>query len=257
MLYSLEEAAKAGLPFYVLDRPDPVTGVHVEGPMLDADLHSFVGCYAMPLRYGMTPGELATMANAERQLHADLHVVKMANWQRGDWFDSTDLAWIDPSPNMRSLNAALLYDGLAILEAAKDYSVGRGTDAPFEQIGADWIRGPELAQFLNARLIPGVRAYATRFEPTASAFRGKSIEGVRFVIVNREQFNSIRLGLEVAYALQKLYPGKIDFEACRHLIGNRKVIDAMKAAMDPGTIEQSIAEDLRLFVERRKPFLLY
>jgi uncharacterized protein YbbC (DUF1343 family)/CubicO group peptidase (beta-lactamase class C family) len=257
MLYALEESAKAGLPFYVLDRPDPVTGVHVEGPMLDTDLHSFVGCYAMPVRYGMTIGELATMANAERQLHADLHVVKMANWQRGDWFDSTDLAWIDPSPNMRGLNAALLYDGLALLEAAKDYSVGRGTDAPFEQIGADWIHGPELAQFLNARLIPGVRAYATRFEPTASAFKGKSIEGVRFVIVNREQFNSIRLGFELAYALQKLYPGKIDFEACRHLIGNRKVVDAMKAGLDPGTIEQSIAEDLRLFVERRKPFLLY
>jgi uncharacterized protein YbbC (DUF1343 family)/CubicO group peptidase (beta-lactamase class C family) len=257
MLYALEEAAKAGLPFYVLDRPDPVTGVHVEGPSLDADLHSFVGCYAMPVRYGMTIGELATMANAERQLHADLHVVKMANWQRGDWFDSTDLAWIDPSPNMRSLNAALLYDGLALLEASKGYSVGRGTDAPFEQIGADWIHGPELAQFLNARSIPGVRAYPTRLEPKASVFKGNSIEGVRFVIVNREQFSSIRLGLELAYALQKLYPGKVDFDACRYSIGSRKVIEAMKAGADPGTIEQSFSEDVRLFVERRRPFLLY
>ncbi len=257
MLYALEEAAKAGLPFYVLDRPDPVTGVHVEGPPLDSDLHSFVGCYEMPVRYGLTAGELATMANSERQLHADLHVVKLADWQRGDWFDSTGLGWIDPSPNMRSLNAALLYDGLALLEASKGYSVGRGTDAPFEQIGADWIHGPELAQFLNARSIPGVRAYPTRFEPTASVFKGKPIEGVRFVIVNREQFNSIRLGLELAYALQKLYPGKIDFEACRQSIGNRKVIEAMKAGTDPGTVEQSIADDVSAFVERRKAFLLY
>ena len=257
MLYALEEASKARLPFYVLDRPNPLTGVHVEGPLLDADLHSFVGCYTMPVRYGLTMGELATMANAERQLHADLHVVKMTNWQRGDWFDSTDLPWVDPSPNMRSLNAALLYDGLALLEASKGYSVGRGTDAPFEQIGADWIRGPELAQFLNARSIPGVRAYATRFEPSASVFKGKSIEGVRFVIVNREQFNSLRLGFELAYALQRLYPGKIDFEACRHLIGNRKVVDAMKVGSDPGTIEQNISEDVRAFIERRKPFLLY
>jgi uncharacterized protein YbbC (DUF1343 family)/CubicO group peptidase (beta-lactamase class C family) len=257
MLYALEEAAKAGLPFYVLDRPDPVTGVHVEGPPLDSDLHSFVGCYEVPVRYGLTAGELATMANSERQLHADLHVVKLADWQRGDWFDSTGLGWIDPSPNMRSLNAALLYDGLALLEASKGYSVGRGTDAPFEQIGADWIHGPELAQFLNARSIPGVRAYATRFEPTDSVFKGKPIEGVRFVIVNREQFNSIRLGLELAYALQKLYPGKIDFEACRQSIGNRKVIEAMKAGTDPGTVEQSIADDVSAFVERRKAFLLY
>ncbi len=259
MLYALEEAAKAGLPFYVLDRPDPVTGVHVEGPLLDADLHSFVGCYAMPVRYGMTIGELATMANSERQLHADLHVVKMANWQPGDWFDSTGLAWIDPSPNMRNLNAALLYDGLALLEASKGYSVGRGTDAPFEQIGADWIHGPELAQFLNARSIPGVRAYPTRFEPTASVFsranpsRRSPLRGLE----SGATFNSIRLGLEVAYALQKLYPGKIDFDACRLSIGSRKVIEAMKTGTDPGTIEQSVAEDVRLFVGRRKPFLLY
>src|SRR5262249_34481280 len=109
MLYALEEAAKAKLPFYVLDRPNPITGVHVEGPLLDRDLQSFVGCYAMPVRHGLTLGELATMANAERKLGADLHVIKMARWQRGDWFDSTGLRWIDSSPNLRSLNAATLY----------------------------------------------------------------------------------------------------------------------------------------------------
>ncbi len=162
----------------MLDRPNPVTGVHVEGPLLDDNLHSFVGCYPMPVRHGLTFGELATMANAERKLNADLHVVKMKNWQRGDWFDSTGLAWIDPSPNMRSLNAATLYAGVAMIEAAKNLSVGRGTDAPFEQIGADWIHGQELAQYLNGRSIPGVRVYAdtlrAHVRPTSKGNRSKA-----------------------------------------------------------------------------------
>ena len=257
LLYAVEESARARLPIYVLDRPNPVTGVHVEGPLLDDNLHSFVGCYPMPIRHGLTFGELATMANAERKLNSDLHVVKMKNWQRGDWFDSSGLAWIDPSPNMRSLNAATLYDGVAMIEAAKNLSVGRGTDAPFEQIGADWIHGQDLAGFLNARSIPGVRVYPTRFEPASSNFKGKSIEGVRFVILNREQFNSVRLGLEVAYALEILYPGKIDFETCRLLIGNRKVIDALKEHQDPRAIEQALEDGLNSFLDRRRPYLLY
>ena len=257
MLYALEEAARNKTPFWVLDRPNPVTGVHVEGPLLDANLQSFVGCFSIPVRHGMTLGELATMVNAERKLGADLHVVKIKDWQRGDWFDSTGLAWVDPSPNMRSLNAAALYPGLALIEASRNYSVGRGTDAPFEQIGADWIRGAELARFLNTRSIPGVRVYATRFQPTAAPFKGKTIEGVRFVIVNRDQLNAVRLGLELAYALQKLYPGKIDFELDKSLIGNRKAIDALRHGDDPSAILERAAEDLASFLARRKPFLLY
>jgi len=249
MLYALEEAAKAKLPFYVLDRPNPVTGLHVEGPMLDTNLQSFVGCYDLPVRHGLTLGELATMANAERNWNADLHVVKMQNWERSDWFDSTALPWIDPSPNMRSLNAATLYPGLALIESSKNYSVGRGTDAPFEQIGAEWVRGVELAEFLNARYIPGVRVYPTHLNATT--------EGVRFVISDRDQFDSIRLGLEVAYALHKLYPGKIDFELSKQLIGNRKVIDALKAGDDPRVIEQGLMNDIAAFMNRRRPFLLY
>jgi len=257
MLYALEEASKARLPFFVLDRPNPITGAHVEGPALDANLESFTGCFPMPVRHGLTLGELATMANAERKWNADLHVVKMQNWKRGDWFDSTGLTWIDPSPNLRGLNAAALYDGLALLEASPNYSVGRGTDAPFEQVGADWIRGSELAQFLNARFIPGVRAYATRFQPASGPFAGKTIEGVRFVILNREQFDSVELGLDLAYALQKLYPGKINFEACRFLIGNRETIDALKAGREPREIEDRAARDTRAFEDRRRPYLLY
>ncbi len=257
MLYALEQAGKARIPFYVLDRPNPVSGVHVEGPMLDANLESFVGCYALPVRHGLTLGELATMANVEGRLGADLHVIRMQGWERGDWFDSTGLTWMDPSPNMRNLNAATLYPGVAMLESAPNLSVGRGTDAPFEQIGADWIRGAELAQALNTRSIPGVRVYATRFEPNDSVFKGKYIEGVRIVILNRETFNSVRLGLELAYALQRLYPGKLDIEACKLSIGNRKTIDAIKAGTDPGTIEQHLTDDLAAFAERRMPFLLY
>jgi uncharacterized protein YbbC (DUF1343 family) len=257
MLYALEEAARAKLPFYVLDRPNPVTGVHVEGPLLDDNLQSFAGCFNMPVRHGLTLGELATMANAERKLNAGLHVVKMKNWQRGDWFDSTGLTWIDPSPNMRGLNAAALYPGVALIEASRNYSVGRGTDAPFEQIGADWIRGPELAQFLNARYIPGVRVYATRFTPSDSNFKGKTIEGVRFVITNRDLFDSVRFGLEIAHALQRLYPGKIDFEQSKSLIGNRMVLDALKAGQEPSAILQRLDDSLAAYLVRRRPFLLY
>lgn len=257
MLYAVEESAKTRIPFYVLDRPNPVTGVHVEGPALDPDLHSFTGCFSMPIRHGLTLGELAGMANAEGKWGADLHVVKMKNWHRSDWFDSTGLPWTDPSPNMRSLNAAALYDGLALLEASPHYSVGRGTDAPFEQIGADWIRGPELARFLNSWVLPGVRVYPTRFQPVSGPFAGKTIDGVRFVIVNREQLNSVRVGLDVAYALQRLYPGKIDFEACRFLLGSRQVVDALKAGQAPGGIEESFREQVEKFADRRKPYLLY
>ncbi|HUA82699.1 MAG TPA: exo-beta-N-acetylmuramidase NamZ domain-containing protein [Bryobacteraceae bacterium] len=257
LLYAVEQAGKTKLPIYVLDRPNPVTGAHVEGPLLDDNLRSFVGCYAMPIRHGMTFGELATMANKERDLNAKLHVIKMKDWQRGDWFDSTGLTWIDPSPNMRSLTAETLYDGVAMIEAAKNISVGRGTDAPFEQIGADWIRGEELAHYLNARQIPGLRVYATKFTPAASNFKGREIQGVRFVILNREQFNSVRLGLELAAALEKLYPGKLDLESCRFLIGNRKVLDELKSGQDPRAIEQNFQDDLKAFLEKRQPFLLY
>ena len=258
LLYALEEAAKTKTPFYVLDRPNPITGVHVEGPSLDANLDSFVGCYDIPLRHGLTFGELATMANAEQHWNADLRVVKMKDWQRGDWFDTTSLTWVNPSPNMRSLNAALLYPGLAMIEALSNYSVGRGTDAPFEQIGADWINGPELASLLNSRFLPGVRVYPTRFRPTSSNFAGREVEGVRFVILDREMVNSTLLGLEVASALNKLYPGHLDFEACRFLIGNQKVIDSLRRGEDARAIDGRIEhEDLPKFLSRRAPYLLY
>ncbi len=257
LLYAVEEAGKAHKPFWILDRPNVITGTHIEGPVMEKDLESFVGCYDVPLRHGMTFGELASMANAEQHWGADLHVIKMKNWQRGDWFDATSLIWVNPSPNMRSLNAALLYPGLAMLEADPALSVGRGTDAPFEQIGAAWMNGPSLAQFLNARFITGVRIYPVKFRPNSSNFAGVEIEGIRFVITDREAFDSTRLGVEVAAGLQKLFPGKIDFEKCRFLIGNRQVLNALENHKDASAIWLKMQEEAGQFAERRKPYLLY
>jgi uncharacterized protein YbbC (DUF1343 family) len=248
MAYAMEDAAKAQIPYYVLDRPNPITGVHVEGPMVDRDALSFVGYFPLPLRHGMTMGELAKLFNAENHIGASLTVVPMKDWARGDWFDAGDLPWINPSPNMRSLNAALLYPGVAMLEYTKKYSVGRGTDAPFEQIGADFIRGPELAAYLNRRRIPGVRVYATRFQ---------AVEGVRFVIVNRDDLDSARLGLEIAAALQKLYPGKIDFAAGKKLIGSAEVIRALAAGDDPRDIQQKMSDSVAEFLKLREKYLIY
>lgn len=257
LLNVMEMTAQMKLPLYVLDRPNPITGVHVEGPMLDKELHSFVGCYELPVRHGMTIGELATMINAEEKIGTELHVVVMRNWERGDWFDSTSFPWIDLSPNMRTLNAATLYSGVAMLEYSKNYSVGRGTEAPFEQVGADWIRGSELAFYLNRRMIPGVRAYPVRFTPTDSYFKGTQIEGVRFVITDRDVLDSVRLGLELASALEKLYPGKIALDVNQRLIGNMATIQALKAQEDPRTIIQNQETSLRSFLERREKYLLY
>jgi uncharacterized protein YbbC (DUF1343 family) len=258
MAYGLEAAAKAGIPYYVLDRPNPITGTRIEGPMMDAANTSFVGYLAgEPVRHGMTMGELAKYFNAENNLGANLTVIPMQDWQRGDWLDSANLTWVNPSPNMRSLNAAMLYPGLCLMEYAKNFSMGRGTDAPFEQVGADFIGGRELAAYLNQRQVPGVRAYATRFTPAESNFKGVRIEGVRFVITNRELLDATRLGLELAVAVQKLYPGKIDFAGSKRLIGSDDTIRRIVAAEDPRTIQASFQEALDAFAEKRAKYLLY
>ena len=257
MKNTMEELSKRGIPFMVLDRPNPVNGVKVEGPILVHGSETFVGIHTLALRHGMTAGEMAKLFHAEFGLKGPLEVVAMKGWQRGDWFDSTGLIWVDLSPNMRSLNAALLYPGIGMLEAAKNYSVGRGTDAPFEQIGATWIDGPKLAAYLNGRKIPGVRVYATRFTPRESIFKGQTVNGVRFVITDREAFGSSRLGLEVAGALQKLFPGKLSFAINKGLIGNPATIEMITAGEDPRVIQDRQAEELAEFMARRAKYLLY
>ncbi|MFO0502749.1 MAG: exo-beta-N-acetylmuramidase NamZ domain-containing protein [Acidobacteriota bacterium] len=257
MKNALEAAAAAKLPFYVLDRPNPLTGVRVEGPLLDPELQSFIGCHNIPIRHGMTTGELARMFNTELSLNAKLEVVAMKGWQRGDWFDSTGALWVNPSPNLRSLNAALLYPGIAMLEYSKNYSVGRGTDAPFEQIGAEFIRGRQLATTLNSRKIPGVRVYPVRFTPNDSNLKGKTIEGIRFVITDREGFDAVRLGVELAVALERLYPGQINFPANGKLIGSQTLVKEFAAGADPRAIQARLEETLVPFLARRAKFLLY
>jgi len=258
MGYALEAAGKAGLPFYVLDRPNPITGTRIEGPLLDAANRSFVGYMAgEPVQHGMTMGELAKLFNGEGNLGANLTVIPMRDWSRGDWFDSTGLSWINPSPNMRSLNAAILYPGVCFLESPKNLSVGRGTDAPFEQIGADFIGGRELAAYLNAREIPGVRVYPTSFTPTESNFKGVRIEGVRFQITNRDVLNATRLGMELVAAIEKLYPGKVDFAASRRIIGSDDLIRRLKAGEDPRALETLLQDDVEAFNARRARYLIY
>ena len=254
MAYAMEEAAKSHIPFYVLDRPNPITGVHVEPPLLDRNNLSFVGYFPLPLRHGMTMGELARLFNAENHIGADLIVVEMKAWQRGDWFDETGLPWVNPSPNMRSLNAAILYPGVAMLEYSPKYSVGRGTDAPFEMIGAEFIHGRELAAYLNQRWIPGVRFYPVRFTPGLQA---TEIEGVRFEITGRESLDSARLGMEIASALLKLYPGKISLEVNRKLIGNEETMRALAAGEDPVEIRQRQQDAIQPFLALREKYLLY
>jgi uncharacterized protein YbbC (DUF1343 family)/CubicO group peptidase (beta-lactamase class C family) len=256
--YAMEEAAKAGLPFYVLDRPNPITGTRVEGPFLDAANRSFVGYLpGEPVRHGMTVGELAKMFNDENKLGVKLTVIPMKDWSRGDWFDSTGLSWTNPSPNMRSLNAAMLYPGVCFLESPKNISVGRGTDAPFEQIGADFIGGRELAAYLNARLIPGVRVYPVSFTPTESNFKGVRIEGVRFQVVNRELLNAGLLGMELIAAIEKLYPGKVDFSLSKRIIGSTDIITRLKAGEDPRNLETLMQDDIEAFAAKRAKYLLY
>jgi uncharacterized protein YbbC (DUF1343 family) len=257
MKYAMEAAAQAKLPFIVLDRPNPINGVAVEGPILDENLMSFIGCSRIPLRHGMTMGELARLYNGEDHVNAALEVVPMKNWRRADWWDATSLPWVDPSPNMRSFNAALLYPGVAMLEFSPDWSVGRGTGAPFEQAGADWLKGAEFAAYLNRQFIPGIRFYPTRFVPESAALKGKTVEGVRFVITDREAFSPIRLGLEIAAALQELYPGKINLDKCATLIGSNAVIRALRNGTDPETIEDKLRAPNEEFKARRKPYLLY
>ncbi len=257
MAYCLEEAAKQHIPFYVLDRPNPVTGVHVEPPLLDRDNLSFVGYFPLPLRHGMTMGELAKMFNSENHIGADLTVVAMKGWDRGDWFDETGLPWVNPSPNLRSLNAAMLYPGVALLEYSPDYSVGRGTDAPFEMIGAQFINGPEFAAYLNQRWIPGVRFYPLRFQPSSPPLAGTELQGVRFQITSRERLDSARLGLEITAALLKLYPGKISLESDRKLIGNEEVLRALVAGDDPQAIRQRQQDAIQPFLVLREKYLLY
>ena len=257
MKNAMEVAAQLNIEFMVLDRPNPITGEHVEGPPMEAEQMSFVGCLPLPLRHGFTIGELARFANDNLPKRARLTVIPMKNWKRSYWFDETGLKWVNPSPNMRSSGAALLYPGVAMLEYSKNYSVGRGSDAPFEQVGAPWIDGQKLAEALNELEIPGVRAQANSFEPVASFYAGQSVNGVRFIVTDRNAFDSTLLGLSLMEVLARLYPKQINLEANLKLIGSRETIRRLAAGETAVKVRQSWIKTLDQFSEKRQQYLIY
>lgn len=257
MAYAIEEAAKAGIPIYILDRPNPITGTRVEGPRLDAEHRSFIGYMDLPVRHGMTMGELALFFNASRQLNADVRVVAMRGWRRAMWFDETGLPWVNPSPNIRSLDQAILYPGIALLEGLKNYSVGRGLDEPFEFVGADWIDGKRLAEKLNQQGLAGVRFHAEVRTPLSSNLAEKSIEGVGVTIFDREALGSLRVGLELAAILAKLYPSHLDFTETRLLIGESQTIEQLSSSASVETIWTRWRRQAATFQAERKTYLLY
>ena len=254
--YFLEAAAKTGKEIVVLDRPNPVDGAHVQGPILDAGRESFVGYWRTPVRHGMTVGELAQMFNSERAIGAKLSVVHMEGWLRGDWFDSTGRVWINPSPNMRSLTEAELYPGIGMIEGA-NISVGRGTDTPFELVGAPWIDAAALAGYLNARVTDGVRFVPVNFTPTASNYANQSCGGVNIIVSNREALDSPELGLEIAAALEHLYPNDFKIAGIDALMRNKATLDALTAGEDPRRIAENWQDALKNFETVRAKYLLY
>ena len=254
--YFLEGAAKAGVELIVLDRPDPITGSFVQGPVSDAGRENFNNYWTVPVRPGMTMGELAKMFNVERGINAKLTVVPMEGWQRGDWFDSTGLAWVNPSPNLRSMTEAGLYTGVAIIEGT-NVSVGRGTDTPFELLGAPWMKSRELAAYLNARGIAGVRFVPVTFTPTSAVFSGQVCNGVNILLTDRNGLDAPEMGIELAAALHKLYPADFKMERMTELLVNQSVYDALVEGRDPRRIAQDWQEELEKFEQMRKKYLLY
>jgi uncharacterized protein YbbC (DUF1343 family) len=231
----LEEAAARGIRVVVLDRPNPVNGYSIEGPVQEAAAEAFTAYFPMPIRHGLTIGEFARLFNGEKRIGADLQIVAMRNWSRKLWYDETGLPWVNPSPNMRNLHQAALYPGIGAFEFS-NISVGRGTDSPFEQIGAPWIDGVALAAALNARALPGVRFYPVRFTPSASAYAGEPCGGVFTIVTDRDALRPVRVGVEIAAALFRLHGSTYDPRETWRLLGSRAQVEALAAGIDPGEI---------------------
>lgn len=250
----LEAAAQAGKAFIVLDRVNPIRGDFIEGPSEVAKT-VFTAIHPIPLRHGMTAGELARMFVAEDRLNVDLRVVEVQGWQRAMWFDATGLPWRNPSPNMRNLNAATLYPGIGLLEFA--ISVGRGTDTPFEVLGAPYTDDLRLAHELNALGLPAIRFVPERFTPTASVFAGKACGGVRLIITDRDRLRPVELGLAIGHTLHRLYPKEFDMEKYNTLLNHPASIAAIKAGQSWKSIAAVWAQQVTAFELQRRPYLLY
>jgi uncharacterized protein YbbC (DUF1343 family) len=256
MAYCMEEAAKHNISFFVLDRPNPMGGEIVEGPMLDPDKTSFVAYFPLPVRYGLTIGELAQLFNAENHIGVDLHVVAMRNWHRNYFFESTGIKWIPPSPALRTTKGAVLYPGIEILQAS-GVSVGRGTQAPFEEFGAPWMNGDAVAGPLNERHLPGLRFTSKDFIPIGGPHSGERCGGVSILVTDRFTTRSMRLGLEIAEILQELYPKEFDTDKLVGLLGNADTVRQIKGAVAPEKVIASWSDALKTFDQLRRKYFLY
>jgi uncharacterized protein YbbC (DUF1343 family) len=254
--YFLEAAAQTGQRIFVLDRPNPINGTYVQGPISDKGRESFINYGQIPIRHGMTIGELARFYNSERGINSKLKVVPMEGWQRGDWLDSTGVLWVNPSPNMRSLTEAVLYPGLGILEAT-NVSLGRGTDTPFELLGAPWIQPLELASYLNARAISGVRFVPTEFTPNANVYAQQKCGGVNIIVTDRNALDAPELGIEIAAALHALYPQQFEMKNLDSLMLNKATMDAISDGQDPRRVWMDWVEAIELFKPIRARYLIY
>jgi uncharacterized protein YbbC (DUF1343 family) len=256
MAYCAEEAAKHKIAFFVLDRPNPMGGEIVEGPMLDPDKTSFVAYFPLPVRYGLTIGELALFFNAENHIGADLHVIAMRNWHRNYFFESTGFKWIPPSPALRTAKGSILYPGIEILQNS-GVSVGRGTQTPFEQFGAPWMNGDEVAAALNARNLPGLRFVPQSFIPVGGPYSGQRCSGVSIRVTDRFAARSMRLGLEIAEILQRFYPRDFDTAKLVGLLGNADTVQQVQNGVAPEKITASWSESLAAFDQVRQKYFLY
>jgi uncharacterized protein YbbC (DUF1343 family)/CubicO group peptidase (beta-lactamase class C family) len=261
MGYAMEEAARREIAVFVLDRPNPVNGWQIEGPLSRApgqgeSPNTLIAYLPMPIRHGMTMGELARLYNEERKVNADLTVIALENWKRDDWFDETGLAWINPSPNMRNMNQATLYPGIGAIEYS-NISVGRGTDQPFEQIGAPWINGSQLADKLNARHLPGIRFYPITFTPLSSKYAKEECRGVFMVVTNRAVLRPVRVGIEIASALFSLYAARYEPNNMWRLIGSEQIVARIRNGEDPAAIAASFTDDEARWRRLRAKYLLY
>jgi len=256
MAYCMEAAAKRGIPFYVLDRPNPLGGEVVEGPVLDKDKTSFVGYFPLPVRYGLTIGELAQLFNEENNIHCDLHVIALRNWRRAEYFDNTGARWIPPSPALRTLKGAVLYPGLEILQNA-GVSVGRGTEAPFEEFGAPWMDGQRVADALNARDLPGLNFKPIQFVPAGQPFQGQRCGGVSVRVSERSAARPMRMGIEIATLLRKLYPQQFDPAKMMFLLGHAATVKLLEDGAQPEEIVRGWADDLAAFETMRRKYFLY
>lgn len=252
----MEEAAKNKLRMVVLDRPNPITGLIVEGPIADKMPFSFTAYGPLPVSHGMTIGELAQLFNGEFGVKCDLTVIQCEGWKRAMWFDETGLTWLNPSPNMRNVTQALLYPGVCLLEQT-NVSVGRGTDQPFEVLGAPWVNGPRLAAALNAAKLPGVRFVPIEFTPNASKHANKPCQGVYIIVTERNAFSPVLTGVTIAWHLEKLFGADFQQEGVGRLLHNPDALAAIFAAEDPARVPATWAKPLAKFKEARAKHLIY